>query len=357
MNRLQRYRKNKSRSLFEHEERKEKLSEMGNPLKALCELIDFEMFRPILEESLSNKERKNNAGRKAIDAVLMFKVLFLQRYYGLSDHQIQYQIVDRTSFRQFLGIESVDDVPDEKTVWKYREELTLSGTYDRLFDAFRQYMENRGLAFNEGKIVDASFVVAPRQRNTREEDIKIKKGEGDELWNDNPHKKSHKDIDARWTKKGGKAEYGYKEHAKVCAKTKIVLSYETTSANVHDSQEVTALLTQEDKGKTLYADAGYEGTKEEIEKCGMTPVICEKGHRGHPLTDEQKTDNRKKSKVRSRVEHVFGFMEQSMHGLMVRTVGLTRAKANVAMTSLVYNVFRFCQIIRFHGDWLVATIK
>ena len=341
--------------MFEDEERNEKLSNLGNPLKALEELIDFEMFRPVLEESLSNKERKSNAGRKAIDVVMMFKVLFLQRYYGLGDHQTQYQIVDRTSFRQFLGIGSVDDVPDEKTVWKYREELTRTGAYDRLFAEFRQHMEARGLAFNEGKIVDASFVTAPRQRNTREENRKIKEGAGNELWDDNPHKKSHKDIDARWTKKRGETVYGYKEHAKVCAKTKIVLSYETTSANVHDSQEVTALLAEEDKGQTLYADAGYEGTEEEIGKRGMTPVICEKGHRGHPLTDEQKTGNRQKSKVRSRVEHVFGFMEQSMRGLVVRTVGLARAKANVALTSLVYNVFRFCQILRYHGDWLVAT--
>ena len=66
----------------------------------------------------------------------MFKVLFLQRYYGLSDHQIEYQIVDRTSFRKFLGIECVDDVPDEKTVWKYRELLTNTGVYDKLFRNF-----------------------------------------------------------------------------------------------------------------------------------------------------------------------------------------------------------------------------
>ena len=75
---------------------------------------------------------------------------------------------------------------------------------------------------NEGKIIDASFVVSPRQRNTREENQTIKKGEGDSLWNDNPHKKCHKDIDARWTKKRGDTFYGYKNHAKVCRKTKLI---------------------------------------------------------------------------------------------------------------------------------------
>ena len=80
----------------------------------------------------------------------MFKILFLQRYYGLSDHQIEYQIVDRTSFRAFLGIENVDDVPDEKTIWKYREALPSVGAYDKLFEDFRTFMEAKGLQFNEG---------------------------------------------------------------------------------------------------------------------------------------------------------------------------------------------------------------
>lgn len=354
MNKLSRYRNRIHKSLFESEDTQSALSDLGNPLSALDRLIDFELFRPLLEESLLKKDRKNNAGRKAIDPVLMFKVLFLQRYYGLGDHQIQYQIVDRTSFRGFLGIESVEEVPDEKTVWKYREALTAGGVYDKLFGMFRAYMEERGLVFNGGKIVDASFVIAPRQRNTRDENSTIKEGRGDELWNDNPHKKCHKDIDARWTKKRGESYYGYKNHSKVCAKTKVVLAYETTSASVHDSKEVSALLTEEDKGEPLYLDAGYAGKEDEIREYGMTPVICEKGYRNHPLTEVQKTDNREKSKVRSRVEHVFGFMEQSMNGLFVRTVGIIRAKANIALTSLVYNICRFCQIVRYHSDWLAV---
>ena len=284
MKKQNRYRNRISKSLFESEDTHTILSNLGNPLTALDNLIDFEMFRPELEAALSNKERKSNAGRKPFEPVLMFKVLFLQRYYGLGDHQIQYQIVDRTSFRQFLGIESVKDVPDEKTVWKYKEALQVCGAYDRLFDMFRRYMEDRGLVFNSGKIVDASFVTAPRQRNTREENRQIKAGRGDELWNDNPHKKCHKDTDARWTKKRGETYYGYKNHSKVCAKTKIVLAYDTTSASVHDSKKVTDLITDEDKGKALYLDAGYVGKDDEVRKRGMTPVICEKGHRNRPLT-------------------------------------------------------------------------
>lgn len=197
------YRKPMNGNLFEEENTVEALSRMGNPLEQLASLVDFEMFRPTLEEVLVKKECKTPAGRPQIDVVLMFKVIFLQRYYGLGDHQIQYQIIDRTDFRQFLGINTVAEVPDEKTVWSCRNKQSEDGTFDKLFDKFRSFLEEKGLSFNEGKIIDATFVEAPRQRNTKEENKQIKEGNGDDLWKDNPHKKSHKAIDARWTKKRG----------------------------------------------------------------------------------------------------------------------------------------------------------
>ena len=352
MNKLSRYRKLRYNQLFESENRELRLNEMGNPLEVLSQYVDFEIFRPTLESALFTGERKSNAGRPPIDCVLMFKVLFLQRYYGLSDHQIEYQIVDRTSFRKFLGIECVDDVPDEKTVWKYRELLTNTGVYDKLFSEFHSFMESKGLQFNEGRIIDASFVIAPRQRNTRDENEQIKQGAGDKLWNDNPHKKCHKDVDARWTKKRDETFYGYKQHTKVEKRNKIILSYDTTSAEVHDSKGFEGLLDEKDEGKDLYLDAGYVGQEEIVKQHKMNPIICEKGYRNRPLTKEQKSDNRKKSKTRCLVEHVFGFEEQTMRGLVVRTVGLIRAKANVALTSLVYNISRYTQIIRLKPELL-----
>ncbi len=90
--------------------------------------------------------------------------------------------------------------------------MTTSGLVEEIFAQFGQYLETEGLIMNEGKMVDASFTVAPRQRNTREENQIIKQGRGDELWNDKPNKKRHKDIDARWTKKNKETFYGYKNH-------------------------------------------------------------------------------------------------------------------------------------------------
>jgi len=341
-------------NLFEEELTIAALSAMGNPLEQLAALVDFEMFRPELEDILVKKDCKSAAGRPQFDVVLMFKVIFLQRYYGLGDEQIQYQIIDRTSFRQFLGIHTVDEIPDEKTVWHVKNLLSKAGSFDVLFDKFRSYLDSKGLSFNEGKIIDASFVEAPKQRNTREENEQIKSGGGKDLWKDKPHKKCHKDTDARWTEKRGEKHYGYKLHAKADKKTKLIEKYVTTDASVHDSNVIKPLIGEKDKGQPLYLDAGYESKDEVVRECGMTPIICEKGHRNHPLSDEQKQSNRQKSKTRCRVEHIFGFIEGSMNGSFVRSIGIIRVKAATALTCLVYNIFRYVQINKYQPQLIAA---
>lgn len=346
----QKYKKTGNRGLFDEQETHQKLDLIGNPLDKICLVIDFEIFRPTLEECLLNKNKKNNAGAKPFDVVMMFKLLILQRYYGLGDTQVEYQILDRLSFKKFLGLSSGDKVPDEKTVWSFREALTSSGLIERLFNQFRDYLQDKGLIMNEGKMIDASFTVAPRQRNTKEENKLIKAGKGARLWNDHPNKKKHKDIDARWTKKNNEIFYGYKNHAKVDTKSKFIDTYLVTDASVHDSQALNALLEDEDKGQNLFADSAYTGKEQEtiISKYHMNNCVHEKGYRNKPLTEQQKTKNREKSKTRARVEHVFGFMEQSMNGLVVKSVGIARATGIIGLINLTYNLFRYEQVIRLN---------
>lgn len=97
-----------------------------------------------------------------------------------------------------------------------------------------------------------------------------------------------------------------------------------TDASVHDSQAIEGLLTEKDEKQPLYADSAYTGEEQEkvYKKKKVINKVIEKGHRNKPLTDEQKESNRGKSKTRARVEHVFGFMEQSMNGLIVKSVGI-----------------------------------
>jgi len=347
---MNKYKSTGNRGLFDEQENVAKLAAIGNPLEMISDVIDFEIFRNSLEESLLNKEKKSNAGAKPFDVVMMFKILILQRYYGLGDSQLEYQIIDRTSFKKFLRLESGDKVPDEKTVWAFRERLTNEGLVEKIFAQFNDYLDSKGLIMNEGKMIDASFTVAPRQRNTREENKIIKEGKGDDLWNDKPNKKKHKDTDARWTKKNGETFYGYKNHAKVDAKSKFIDKYKITDASVHDSQALDYLLEEEDKGQDFYADSAYTGEDQEkiIDKYEMNNKVHEKGYRNKPLTDQQKANNKEKSKTRARVEHVFGFMEQSMNGLIVKSVGIKRATGIIGLINLTYNLFRYEQVIRLN---------
>lgn len=342
------YKSTGNRGLFDEQENHRKLSAIGNPLEMVQNVIDFEMFRDTLEDGVLTKDKKSPAGAKPYDVVMMFKILILQRYYGLGDTQLEYQIIDRLSFKKFLGLESGDKVPDEKTVWAFREKLTNEGLVEKLFSQFNAHLKSQGLIMNEGKMIDASFTIAPRQRNIKEENKKIKEGVGNELWEDKPNKKKHKDIDARWTKKNGETFYGYKNHAKVDSKSKFIDKYKVTDASVHDSQALDDLLEEEDKGQDIYADSAYTGEDQEktINKYGMNNKVHEKGYRNKPLTDEQKANNKEKSRTRARVEHVFGFMEQSMNGLVVKSVGITRATGIIGLINLTYNLFRYEQVMR-----------
>ena len=140
------------------------------------------------------------------------------------------------------------------------------------------------------------------------------------MWNEQPYKKRQKDIDARWTEKNGQKFYGYKDHAKIDTTSKRIDFYEVIDFTVHDSQELGYLLREEDKGQELYADSTYVGdsTDEMLKDKEMTPQIIERAFRNKPLTDEQKDNNNIKSKIRCRVEHVFGFVSNSMGDFYIR---------------------------------------
>ena len=321
-------------SMFAEETQLQRLSKLGDSLEKL-KIIDFEVFRPLLENAF-RKERKSNAGRPPFDVVMMFKILVLQRLFNLSDDQTEYQITDRMSFQRFIGLSLGERVPDAKTIWLFRDTLTQSGMIRDLFLTFNGMLAAKGIITHTGTIVDATFVDAPRQRNSRDGNKQIKSGETPEEWKENPHKVAQKDTDARWTKKNDETHYGYKDHVKVDADSKIITDYATTSANVHDSNKFTEFLNEEDK--VVYADSAYVGKEipDHVEN-----RVCEKGYRGKPLTDEQKASNRKKSKTRCRIEHVFGFMTGSMHGITLRSIGIERAAFNIGLTNLVYNICRY----------------
>lgn len=348
---MKRFKRHKDLGLFDQDFRLEKLSKLGDPLERLANGIDFEMFRSFLEEKIPSKIQ-NKGGRPAYDYVLMFKILILQRFYNLSDDQVEYQINDRISFMRFLNLTLADDVPDSKTVWNFREKLINKELIEPIFYLFLKELEKLKLIVNEGKIVDASFVEVPKQRNSREDNQTIKKGEIPKSFDENPNKKAQKDTDARWTKKRNENYFGYKNHIKTDAKSKLITRYKTSAANEHDSQALEELLDEKtDAQQELYADSAYTGKAQEetIKKAEMENKVCEKGYKNNPLTEQQKANNREKSRVRSRVEHIFGFMEMSMKGMYLYNIGMKRIAGIIGLMNLTYNMFRKIQLMESKG--------
>ena len=334
----------KTRSLFEYEDKMNKISEIGDPLEKMNSFIPWNDIFSGAIKLLKKTESKGTGGRPSYDYIMMLKVLVLQRSYNLSDEQTEYQINDRLSFQRFLGLNIGSQIPDYSTIWKFRERLIKSNAVNDIFKKLLKYIEKQGYKMNSGSIIDASFVEVPRQRNTREENKIIKEGEIPEKWSEK--KLSHKDIHARWTTKNKEKHYGYKNHIKVDIKTKFITKQIATSAEVHDSKVVSLLLEKQDRQKKLYADSAYRSADIEklLERRKIISNIHEKGYRNTPLTNKQIARNKKKSKIRARVEHVFGFIENSMGGSFLRSIGFKRASGNICMMNVVYNMNRLVQL-------------
>jgi IS5 family transposase len=251
------------------------------------------MFRQEIEKCFE-KERKDNSGRKPFDKVMLFKGLILKRLYALSFEELEFQITDRSSFRRFLKLNENGYSPDEKTFWLFSDDLAKNKVIDNLFLKFDEFLNQQGYTAKQGSMVDASFVEVPKQRNTREENKEIKEGKIPESFTQNVHKFAQKDTDARWTKKGGSSYYGYKNHINADVKYKLIRKYETTSAEVHDSQPMEKLIDKKNDTKKLWADSAYMSETVLLLLLGqmIEAKINERAYRNKPLTEEQKAENR-----------------------------------------------------------------
>ncbi|SMP86429.1 transposase, IS4 family [Epsilonproteobacteria bacterium SCGC AD-308-P11] len=332
--------------LFDYEFQLEKINQHQPPLNKLNKVINWEIFRAPIEEALY-VEPKAPGGRPPYDKLMMFKIVILQKYYNLSDEQTEFQIKDRLSFMQFLGLQIGDNVPDEKTIWLFKENLKEKKLSKTLFELFTSQLVNKGIVAREGSMVDASFVDVPRQRNSREDNADIKKGAIPLEFAKNKAKLSQKDTDAKWMTKNNERHYGYKNHVNADAKTKLITKFSVSSAAPHDSTELESIVNENDN--ILYADSAYRSAKieEYLETKQCKSHVHEKGYRNNPLDAQQKLANSMKSKIRARVEHIFGFMTNSMNdALHMTSIGIKRIESNIGFLNLTYNLFRYEQLVR-----------
>jgi len=331
------------KGFFDIQFRLDDLTKNGDPLVRLNERVNWEVFRSDLER-IREKERKSAAGRKPFDVVLMFKILVLQSLYNLSDDAVEYQIRDRLSFMRFLGLGIGDRVPDAKTIWLFREQLGQAKLVKRLFKKFDRYLREQGFQARKGQIVDASIVSVPIQRNSREENRRIKEGEVPRDWSE--AKRRQKDTHARWSARTHKHAYGYKNHISIDARHKLIRDYAVTDAAVHDSRVFGDLLDETNTSRDVWADSAYrsEENRTELEQRGYREHLQRKGYRHKKLTDWERQGNRTRSRIRCRIEHVFGVQAQMAGTLLLRTIGKARAEVKIGLRNLAYNIHRLGSI-------------
>jgi IS5 family transposase len=284
-------------TFFDEEKCLSKITKLGDTLEQLNSIVNWLIFLPVLNAAIP-RVKSAKGGRPPMDNLLMFKILVIKRLYNLSHDQTEYQINDRISFRRFLGLDFGDTVPDAKTIWLYEDMLSNSEAGKELFEMFFKAIDKKGYVTRTGSIVDASFIEAPKRRNTKEQREKLKKGEVPEEWEDDAHpqKLMQRDTDATWTKKGNESHFGYKDTVKVDLDSKLITGFNVTTASTNDAKAAMGLFNENDK--VAYGDSAYPSL--ELPEC-VENQISEKANRNHPLTDEQRENNHRKAKKRCSV--------------------------------------------------------
>jgi IS5 family transposase len=341
---------------FDLDERYAALSAAGDPLERLAAVVDFELFRPELDAALDRSDRAKG-GRPPYDPVLMFKVLVLQTLYTLSDDQTEYQLKDRLSFMRFCGLALEDRVPDAKTIWLLREQLTKAGAILRLFERFDGVLRDAGYLAMGGQIVDATVVQARRPRLTKDEKAVVKSGSVPEGWS--KARRAQIDRDGRWTIKRGRKRppragepqarvaeiavpvFGYKNHLGIDRRHGLIRSFAVTDAAAHDGGQLGRLLDRKNTASAVWADTAYRSAANValLARRGLVPQLQRAKPRGKPMPPHIARGNASRARVRVAVEHVFAAQKCRLH-LVVRTIGLARATTRLGLANLVTNMRR-----------------
>jgi IS5 family transposase len=234
----------------------------------------------------------------------MLRIHFLQHWFNLSDPAAEEALYDSRAMRRFVGIDlGQEPVPDETTICKFRHLMENHNLGDQLFHLVNQYLDENGLKVNRGTIVDASIINAPSSTK---------------------NKKKQRDPEMHQTRKGNQWFFGMKAHIGVDSRTKLIHSVVATSANVHDSVVIGDLLHGEET--RVWGDSAYTGKTEAItdQAPRARDFTQDKGSRHRKLTEAERARNRNKSRVRAKVEHVFGVMKGQFGFTKVRYKGLSK---------------------------------
>ncbi len=270
----------------------------------------------VLDFSLLEKELSGiyscNTGRPSYPLVLLFKTLLLQQWYNLSDPGMEEALSDRISFRRFAGLSLSDAVPDHSTISRFRSQL--GDRYDKLLSSLNTQFESQGFVIKQGTMLDASFVRSSSP----------KKAVDPEAGTYGSRKKDN--------------VCGYKMHTAVDRKSGLVRRVIITPANVNDTTPADDLVMGDEKA--VYADKAYDkhSRRKELQERGIFVGIMHRPNQYHPLKPAQTAFNKRMTKLRAPVEHVFGILKNHYRLRRARYIGLTRTAVQITLVCMAMNI-------------------
>ncbi|HSF95061.1 MAG TPA: IS5 family transposase [Thermohalobaculum sp.] len=230
-------------------------------LARIDELIDWSVVG-LLVAGLRVGQSSGRTGRPPYDPLSMLKAVYLQALYDLSDPGLEEALLDRLSFRRFCGFALDGATPDETTIWRFKE--AAGAVLEAALDEINRQLSGRGLLVRKGTLMDATLVASQRRAPGREV------GAGGR----------HPDEpDADWTRRDGKAFFGYKAHLGVDQGSGLIRRVRLTSAKVYESEVADELISGDERA--VYGDRAYElkARRERLKAAGIKDRIMHRRHK------------------------------------------------------------------------------
>jgi IS5 family transposase len=303
---------------------------LGDRLELIKEQIDWKPFIPLISSVFY--DNKKDGGRPHTDELIVIRAMILQALYSLSDKELEYQIHDRISFRNFLNFP--EKIPDFTTIWKIRERLKNSGADKLIWQELQNQLNSKGYQIKKGVIQDATFIESELGKKRNYHEKKLKKKDEEIIYSQK--QKQHQDKDGTFSIKRGQVHYGYKLHSKVDIENQFIRAIKLTTASVHDNN-----VDLSNKEEVVYRDRGYTGTST-VAKGNATMK------RGK-LTEKEKRRNKRISRKRVVGERPFAVIKNVFKFTVTRVKNIERVFTKVMFQCFAFNLFNLVTTERkFH---------
>jgi IS5 family transposase len=275
----------------------------------------------------------SQGGRPACRVAVLLRVMILQHLYGLSDPQAEAQLQDRLSFQKFVQLDTDEAVPDETTICRFRQRLIACGLHEQLLPLLNTQLAARGYILKRTTLVDATLVESSRKRPDAQA---ARTGQAP-------------DADARYTRKYSQSYYGYKAHVSSDGAHQLIRTALISAANANDADLLERVAPID--SESLYADKAYDTKVNHawLRQHGIRSQIAKKGAHHIKLTERDRAENRRKSRVRGGIERIFAHWKQWQHYRRVRYLGLARNQLELTLKAVAYNLKRLAGILNLRS--------